>query len=132
MLTAVHALERSRLRLGETVVIIGIGGVGSALVQLARLAGAHIIAIDHDRQRAQWAEENGANHFLDSSIEANIPQAIRALTHGMGAACVIDVVGKEATMNVGFNSLNSILYPLSSLPKTNWKLLARGQDADKI
>lgn len=105
MLTAVHALERSRLRLGETVVIIGIGGVGSALVQLARLAGAHIIAIDHDRQRAQWAEENGANHFLDSSIEANIPQAIRALTHGMGAACVIDVVGKEATMNVGFNSL---------------------------
>ncbi len=104
-LTAVHALERSRLRLGETVVIIGIGGVGSVLVQLARLAGAHVIVIDHDGQRAHWATENGAHDFLDSSVEADIPQAVQTLTHGMGAACVIDVVGKEATMNAGFNSL---------------------------
>lgn len=104
-LTAYHALERSRLRLDETVVIIGVGGVGSVLVQLARLAGAAVIAVDHDSQRAQWAEENGAHHFIDSSSAGDIPQAIRDLTGGMGAACVIDVVGKEATMHAGFNSL---------------------------
>lgn len=105
VLTAVHALERSRLRLGETVVIIGIGGVGSVLVQLARLAGARVIAIDHDARRAEWARENGAHDFVDSGAETNIPQAVRDLTDGMGAACVIDVVGKETTMQAGFNSL---------------------------
>lgn len=105
VLTAVHALERSRLRLGETVVIIGIGGVGSVLVQLARLAGARVIAVDHDVRRAGWAQENGAHDFLDSGSEIDIPQAVRDLTDGMGAACVIDVVGKETTMHAGFNSL---------------------------
>jgi 2-desacetyl-2-hydroxyethyl bacteriochlorophyllide A dehydrogenase len=104
-LTAVHALERSRLRLGETAVIIGIGGVGSVLVQLARLAGVRVIAVDHDPRRAQWAEENGAHHFLDSSGDADIPLAVRDLTDGLGAPCVIDVVGKEVTMQAGFNSL---------------------------
>jgi D-arabinose 1-dehydrogenase-like Zn-dependent alcohol dehydrogenase len=104
-LTAVHALERSRLGLGETVVVIGIGGVGSVVVQLARLAGARVIAVDHDPQRAHWAEENGAHYFLNSSGEIDIPQGVRSLTDGLGASCVIDVVGKEATMNAGFNSL---------------------------
>jgi len=104
-LTAVHALERSRLRLGETVVIIGVGGVGSVLVQLARLAGARVIAVDHDAKRARWAQENGAHDFLESSADIDILQALRDLTGGTGAACVIDVVGKESTMNAGFNSL---------------------------
>jgi propanol-preferring alcohol dehydrogenase len=104
-LTAVHALERSRLRLGETVAVIGIGGVGSVLVQLAHLAGARVIAIDQDSDRAQWAAENGAHYFLDSSSDTDIPQTVRDLTDGLGAARVIDVVGKEVTMNVGLNSL---------------------------
>jgi len=103
-LTAYHALQRSRLRLGETVVIIGVGGVGSVLVQLARRAGARVIAVDHDSQRARWAEENGAHMFLDSNTSKNIPQAVQLVTGGMGAECVIDVVGTEATMTAGFNS----------------------------
>lgn len=104
-LTAVHALERSRLRLGESVVIIGVGGVGSVLVQLARLAGARVIAVDHDQRRAGWARGNGAHHFIDSSAETDLSQAIRDLTDGIGAACVIDVVGREATMHAAFNGL---------------------------
>jgi 2-desacetyl-2-hydroxyethyl bacteriochlorophyllide A dehydrogenase len=104
-LTAVHALERSQLRLGETVAVIGIGGVGSVLVQLARLGGARVIAIDQDADRAEWAAENGAHYFLDSRSVTDIPQAVRDLTDGLGAARVIDVVGKEVTMNAGLNSL---------------------------
>lgn len=104
-LTAYHALERSRLRLDETVVIIGVGGVGSVLVQLAHLAGVVVIAVDHDARRAQWAQDNGAHHFIESGNAGDIPRAVHDLTGGMGAACVIDVVGKEATMHAGFNSL---------------------------
>ncbi|NWF70323.1 MAG: zinc-binding dehydrogenase [Chloroflexi bacterium] len=105
LLTAIHALERSRLRLGETVIVIGVGGVGSVLVQLARLAGAQVIAVDHDARRADWAAENGAHVFVDSSAEPDLAQKLRALTDGLGAACVIDVVGKQATMHAAFNSL---------------------------
>lgn len=102
-LTALHALERSRLSLGETVMIIGIGGVGSALTQLAHQAGARVIAVDRSPAREVWAYENGAHTFLPAS--ADIPAAVRELTGGMGADCVIDVVGKEETMTYGLNSL---------------------------
>jgi propanol-preferring alcohol dehydrogenase len=102
-LTALHALERSRLRLGETVVIIGIGGVGSFLTQLASLAGARVIAVDRVAARETWAYENGADDFLVS--DANLAAAIRDLTGSLGADCVIDVVGTEATMTQGLNAL---------------------------
>ncbi|MCC6613403.1 MAG: zinc-binding dehydrogenase [Anaerolineae bacterium] len=103
-LTAYHALQRSRLRLGETVVIIGVGGVGSVLVQLARRAGARVIAVDRAAQRADWALENGAHQFVDSGTTPDIPQAVKDVTGGLGADCVVDVVGTEATMRAGFNS----------------------------
>jgi propanol-preferring alcohol dehydrogenase len=102
-LTALHALERSRLRLGENVVIIGIGGVGSFLTQLASLAGARVIAVDRAGARETWAYENGADTFLLS--DDNLAPTVRELTAGLGADCVIDVVGKEETMSEGLNAL---------------------------
>lgn len=104
-LTALHALERSRLRLGETVVIIGIGGVGSFLTQLASLAGAHIIAVDRAATRETWAYENGADTFMNASESDDLASAVRKHTNGMGVDCVIDVVGKEETMTFGLNAL---------------------------
>ncbi|MFN8371288.1 MAG: alcohol dehydrogenase catalytic domain-containing protein [Anaerolineae bacterium] len=102
-LTALHGLERAHVGLGDTVLIIGVGGVGSVLTQLAQQAGAHVIAADANPQKASWAEENGAHHFLNS--DDRLPQAVRDLTKGMGADCVLDVVGKEGTMSAGLNSL---------------------------
>jgi propanol-preferring alcohol dehydrogenase len=102
-LTALHALDRSRLRLAETVIIIGIGGVGSFLTQLASLAGARVIAVDRAAGRETWAYENGADTFL--LPDANLAATVRDLTGGLGADCVIDVVGKEETMTAGLNAL---------------------------
>jgi alcohol dehydrogenase, propanol-preferring len=101
-LTALHALERSRLRLGETVVIIGIGGVGSFLTQLASRSEAYIIAVDRTAARETWAYENGADVYLNAS---DLPAAVREITGGLGADCVIDVVGTTETMTNGLNAL---------------------------
>ncbi len=103
-LTAFHALDRSQARIGETVVIIGIGGVGAVLTQLARRAGLHVVAVDHAAEREAWALENGAHEFLDST-RVNVADAVRERTHGLGADCVIDVVGKETTLRDGVNAL---------------------------
>lgn len=103
-LTAFHALERSHARLGETVVIIGIGGVGSFLTQLARNAGLRVIAVDQAAEREAWALENGAHEFL-ASTGIDVAEAVRERTNSLGADCVIDVVGKETTLRDGVNAL---------------------------
>lgn len=103
-ITSVHAVDRARVRLGETVVVIGIGGVGSVVTQLAKAAGARVVAINRSERREQWARQMGADEVLNSS-EVDIPEAVCKLTDGLGADCVIDVVGNEETMTYGVDSL---------------------------
>ncbi len=105
-ITAFHAVDRARVKLGETVVVIGIGGVGSVVTQLAKAAGACVVAIDRSERKEQWASDMGADEVLDSS-KVEIPDAVRKLTDDSGADCVIDVVGTEETMTCGFESLRN-------------------------
>lgn len=105
-ITAFHAVDRSRVKLGETVLIIGIGGVGSVAVQLAKASGARVIAVDHSDQKEQWACDMGADVFLDSS-KVNVSEIAHKLTNGMGVDCVMDIVGKEQTMTAGVESLRN-------------------------
>lgn len=103
-ITSLHAVDRARVKLGETVVVIGIGGVGSVVTQLAKAAGARVVTVNRSERREQWARKMGADEVLDSS-KVDIPEAIRELTDGLGADCVIDVVGNEGTMTYGVDSL---------------------------
>ena len=101
-ITAYHAVRRSRLALGETVLVIGVGGVGSFAVQYAGLAGAHVIAADRTEAKLAWARELGAAEAIDS---ADLAAAVRKLTGGRGVDCVLDIVGTEATMAAGVDAL---------------------------
>jgi propanol-preferring alcohol dehydrogenase len=101
-LTAWHAVRRARLALGETVLVIGVGGVGSFAVQFARLAGAYVIAADRTESKRAWARELGVADAISSDDAASV---VRKLTGGRGADCVVDIVGTEATMNAGIDSL---------------------------
>ena len=102
--TAFHAVDRSGLKLGETVVIFGVGGVGSFAVQIARLAGARVIAVDQTAAKVQRALQLGADEVIDSS-QQDVSETVRDLTGGWGADCVIDIVGKQATIAAGMDSL---------------------------
>lgn len=103
-MTAFHAVERARLRVGENVLIIGVGGVGSMAVQLAKVAGARVLAVELSEAKIEWARHLGADELLHAQ-ELDIASAARARTGGLGVDCVIDVVGKTETMAAGINAL---------------------------
>jgi S-(hydroxymethyl)mycothiol dehydrogenase len=87
---------------GDSVAVIGCGGVGSAAIAGARLAGAsRIIAVDVDDRKLATARELGATHVVNSR-SADPVEAIRGLTDGNGADVVIDAVGRPETYEKAF------------------------------
>lgn len=102
--TAVHAARAmANLKLGETVVVYGIGGVGFGLVQFCKLAGARVIAVSRSAEKRARAAQLGADEVVDGN--GNVAQAVRALTGGEGADVVFELVGIEATMRHAVNAL---------------------------
>jgi propanol-preferring alcohol dehydrogenase len=101
-LTGYHAVRRGRVARGETVLVIGVGGVGSFAVQVAQLAGARVIAAERTEAKRAWAASLGAEATVDS---AAIAPAVRTLTGGRGADCVLDIVGTEATFAAALDSV---------------------------
>jgi S-(hydroxymethyl)mycothiol dehydrogenase len=91
------AINTGAVTRGDSVAVIGCGGVGDAAIAGARLAGASkIIAIDMDQRKLEWARDFGATHTILAS-EGDVVQNIQALTGGFGADVVIDAVGRPET-----------------------------------
>ncbi|AJT67145.1 S-(hydroxymethyl)mycothiol dehydrogenase [Streptomyces chattanoogensis] len=87
---------------GDSVAVIGCGGVGDAAVVGARLAGAaRIIAVDIDDRKLETARSMGATHTVNSRT-ADPVEAIRELTGGFGADVVIEAVGRPETYRQAF------------------------------
>jgi S-(hydroxymethyl)mycothiol dehydrogenase len=87
---------------GDSVAVIGCGGVGDAAIAGAHLAGAgRIIAVDVDERKLAWAREFGATHTVDARTTDPV-EAIRDLTDGNGADVVIDAVGRPETWKQAF------------------------------
>jgi propanol-preferring alcohol dehydrogenase len=63
-ITAYHAVKRANVRVGQKVVVIGIGGVGHMSLQFAKLAGAETIAVDTTEEKLKLAQDIGADHAL--------------------------------------------------------------------
>ncbi|NAS20617.1 S-(hydroxymethyl)mycothiol dehydrogenase [Herbidospora sp. NEAU-GS84] len=96
------AMNTGNVGRGDSVAVIGCGGVGIASVMGARLAGAaKIIAVDIDPRKLEWAGNLGATHTVDSSSTDPV-EAIRDLTGGHGADVVIDAVGIPKTYEQAF------------------------------
>jgi 2-desacetyl-2-hydroxyethyl bacteriochlorophyllide A dehydrogenase len=94
---ALHGQERAEIRAGSTVAVIGGGPMGLVHVQLSKLRGAaQIIASEPNAARRVKAAELGADVVLDP--EATDPvAAVRDLTDGRGADCIIEAVGSIRT-----------------------------------
>ena len=96
------ALNTGGVSRGDTVAVIGCGGVGNAAVLGARLAGAKtIIAVDVDDRKLEWAREFGATHVINSR-NADPVESIKDLTGGFGADVVIEAVGRPETYKQAF------------------------------
>jgi len=92
--TAWHSLyQLGTLRPGETLVVLGSGGVSTSALQLARAAGARVIAVTRrDRHRARLQELGASEVVLDDG-SGDWPRRVVALAEGRGADVAMDVVG---------------------------------------
>ena len=93
--TAWHSLiVRGGLRLGESVLVVGAsGGVNTASIQIARLAGATVYVVGSGPEKLSLAESLGAHHLIDRSKDENWPKAVYQLTNKRGVDVVVDNVG---------------------------------------
>ncbi len=98
------AINTGNVSRGDTVAVIGCGGVGCAAIAGAHLAGARrVIAVDVDARKLEKATELGATHTVNGKDE-NVVDRIRELTDGFGADVVIDAVGIPETYKQAFKA----------------------------
>jgi S-(hydroxymethyl)mycothiol dehydrogenase len=96
------AMNTGNVGRGDSVAVIGCGGVGDAAIVGARLVGAStIIAVDRDEKKLQWAADLGATHTVNAA-KVDTVDAVRELTGGFGADVVIDAVGRPETWRQAF------------------------------
>ncbi|MFF6978452.1 S-(hydroxymethyl)mycothiol dehydrogenase [Streptomyces sp. NPDC008343] len=96
------AINTGHVGRGDSVAVIGCGGVGAAAVAGSDLAGAaKIIAVDIDDRKLETARKLGATHTVNSK-DSDAVAAIRELTGGFGADVVIEAVGRPETYKQAF------------------------------
>jgi len=96
------AVNTGRVTRGDSVAVIGCGGVGDAAIAASVLAGARVVvAVDVDDRKLEWATGFGATHTVNASRQDPV-DAIRHLTGGFGADVVIEAVGRPETYKQGF------------------------------
>jgi S-(hydroxymethyl)mycothiol dehydrogenase len=96
------AVNTGEVTRGESIAVIGCGGVGDAAIAGAKVAGATtIIAVDMDPRKLEIAKGFGATHTVDASTEDTV-ERVRELTGGFGADVVVDAVGLPQTYEQAF------------------------------
>jgi L-iditol 2-dehydrogenase len=96
LITAVHAVDRASLILGDSVLVQGTGAVGLSAIALARLAGAtRVIAFGAPADRLELATAMGADHVVDvqRTEQGERAQIVRDLTGGLGVDVAIEAAG---------------------------------------
>jgi propanol-preferring alcohol dehydrogenase len=129
-ITARHAvMRRGAVAEGDSVLIIGVGGLGSFGVQFARIAGASaVIAADSDPAALQLAVELGADDTVLVEEGTSVGRAVKMLTDG-GVDIAIEFVGRAATVDAAVKSIRPGgravavgvgIEPLTTLPPVLW------------
>ncbi len=97
------AINTGGVTRGDSVAVIGCGGVGDGAIAGARIAGAaKIIAVDTDPRKLEWAKGFGATHTINAREVDDVVTAIQDLTDTFGADVVIDAVGRPETWKQAF------------------------------
>jgi 6-hydroxycyclohex-1-ene-1-carbonyl-CoA dehydrogenase len=101
--TPYHAVkQRGQVRAGDTVAVVGCGGVGLNVVQCAAASGATVIAVDLNDARLDLARQLGARHTMNPSKLERVDKEVRKLTDG-GVDVAFEVVGNPKTIDLAFN-----------------------------
>jgi propanol-preferring alcohol dehydrogenase len=102
--TAVHSMNLARVSQGDVVLVYGIGAVGLGIVQLARHAGAEVLAVGRTPAKLEKAKELGAAHVINATSEP-VADRVREITSGHGADVVMELVATKASMEQSTKAL---------------------------
>ena len=94
---ALNILRRATIIPDETVAVVGVGFLGTLLVQLATRAGARVLAISRRRSSLKMAEQFGAAAAIES---VRALEAVKRLTQGRGCDCVIEAAGTQQSLDL--------------------------------
>lgn len=105
--TPYHAVKnRAQVKAGDTVVILGCGGIGINMVQMAAAVGGSVIAVDLMDEKLELAKKFGAIATINPKNVESLPKAIRKMTGG-GADHAIECIGNPKTMEMAFDCLRT-------------------------
>jgi alcohol dehydrogenase, propanol-preferring len=103
--TSYHAItKRAQVRPGTTLALVGVGGVGLHALQMARLAGGWVIAVDVNDARLELARALGADAVIDAR-SGPFHEAVRKLTDGQGVDVVLEFVANHQTLPSSYLSV---------------------------
>lgn len=102
-----HAVRRSGVRMGETILIIGAGPIGLGAAEVARTLGAHVILADTDKKRREMVKEKFGYKTVLNPLDENYKEEFMKLTGGSGAPRIIDSTGNGASMSAAVNLLSN-------------------------
>ncbi|MFA4015885.1 MAG: hypothetical protein RUDDFDWM_000984 [Candidatus Fervidibacterota bacterium] len=94
--TALQAIRRAELQLGEYVAVFGLGIIGQVICQLAKLCGAFVIAFDRIPMRLNTAKELGTDYVVNLQNKNAVEEAFK-FTEGFGIDCGFIAFGGDAT-----------------------------------
>ena len=102
--TSLHALNKARLKVGESVAVFGVGGLGVSAIQLAKALGAGpVFAVDIQPGKLDLARRLGAIPI--HARETEPVAALREHTHGRGVNVALELIGLPLTMQQAVRSL---------------------------
>ena len=103
--TPYHALtSKAKIQKGETVAVIGVGGLGLNAIQIARVLGARVVAVDVKEKALDMARKLGAGWTINVTKD-NLLKETMALTEGRGVDAVIELTGKPEMEQLGLEIL---------------------------
>jgi threonine dehydrogenase-like Zn-dependent dehydrogenase len=99
LLTAFNGILDSRIKLGDVVVISGLGVLGQLAVQMAKMSGATVIGIDVFDVRLDNAKKSGADYVFSAKNADDIALEVRKVTNNRGADLIIEVSGNQKALH---------------------------------
>lgn len=105
--TPYHAVvNRGRVTPGDRVVVVGCGGIGLNVVQMAAALGGRVVAVDISESKLEWARRLGAEETVNPAECERPDREIRSATGG-GADVAFEAVGKAGTQELALSSLKT-------------------------
>lgn len=97
-----HGVRRAEIKKGEYVLIMGAGPIGLGTMEFARIAGAHVIALDVNDKRLQFCKDKLHVSHTINALSPDVASQLMHITNGDMPTVVIDATGNLKAINTGF------------------------------